>query len=768
MAKKIILIIFLYMCHATLAVDIGSDVIVSNFTTPQFVHNGDRIANLAFIRGGMYFDGINTTATWDSHFALSGNIALNGGTVILNDNVFIAQPSSILSIGNIVGNRRRIEFAPSPQIVPSISDIFLDCGVLFVDNETLVSSIRSCDWTDDDQYLAVGMQTTATSILRIYQVSEQGFILTDEKLLNNQTVSAVRWHPTQNFLAVGTVVNPSGGEFYLFDFDSVTGTLTQTDEKEIGADVRAISWHQINGEFIALGTNDASQEIQLWSFDATTSQLGTSPLISIDLMPDRAVSFGTMDWNATSTLLAVGLNAVASEPSLLIYEFDATNTLLTLIESAVTGTAVTALEWNSNDANILGIGLAGGAPDLVRVYEFNSTTSVVTQIAQITGLDGSILSFDWGRSGAECVVIGKSNDDSTGTTQFYFFDSTTNTFMQTVNIPAPAAVDTVRWSHAGVFIASGDLTGILSLYESAESFLQTTCFVFSDVDIVFNDDFSVDRSCILYQDNCLLDSHNHYFDFGPSATFIIDNYASLMIGNQVMTGLSGTKIQCRDMTSTLTLVDTTLILDGDFTFTQGRIDIIGKVKLETTNNAKFIYMSEQPLTIQSNAKLVLDEDVTFSYAPLSGAPDLLRFADSTAVLEFKGGDLHTTGTLHLTKGTIRISTNAHLSTSSIDYNIVFGSGDAVDDLICIILRDQALRVTQGVLSYKNVLSSSWQMFDTFSTLHMFDNTQLQIYETINLNKGRIEFDEDTILAVASGKDVIGSIFPYGRLRRTVL
>jgi 6-phosphogluconolactonase (cycloisomerase 2 family) len=764
MSKRFFLIISLCLCQAILSVDIGSDVTVTNFITPQFVGNGDRIANLAFVRGGLIFEGINTTATWDSHFAFSGPLVLNGGTAILDNNIFIQQPSSVINLGNVVGNAHRIEFSPAPQVVPSIAQPFISCGMLFVDSITLDSPINSVDWTEDDIYLAVGLQTNMTSVVRIYQANEAGFTLTDEAQLDGQTVNVVRFHPTQEYLTVGTVDNVGGGELYLFDFDSVTGTLSQLDEKEISAGVRSMSWHQIDGSFIALGVSDTTQEIQLWSFDENTAQFSASPVASIDLLPNRLPSLRAMDWNLDGRFLAVGLDAVAGQDSLLTYEFDETTTTLTFVTSAVTGTAVTALEWNTTDTNIIGIGLDSGS-DLLRVYELDSTTSVLTQLAQVADLEGSIIALDWERPNGQCVVIGKLNNDDTGSLQVYYFDTVTNQLIETSDIIAAAGLNATRWSHDGHFIASGDVASVLSLYESADDYFGTTCLIFSDVDIVFNDVFTVNQGCIKYKGDCLIDSTGHDFVFGPDYTTIIGSNASLVIHRQKALGLSGMKIQCQDMTSTLSLSNVTLFLDDDFTFTQGRIDIMGKVHVTSENNVNFIYTSEMPLTIQAKSKLILDGNVTFSYAPSNAAPNLFQFINDTSELVFNGGDLVSTGSLHLTEGTMRVEANAHIATSDINHDIVFGNNNAADDLKCIILRNQDLNVTKGVLSYRNVLSTSLQMGDDLARIHMFENTQLRLWESLDVRPGRIEFNGNTVMAIAAGKQFTGSLFPFGRLTR---
>jgi hypothetical protein len=189
------------------------------------------------------------------------------------------------------------------------------------------------------------------------------------------------------------------------------------------------------------------------------------------------------------------------------------------------------------------------------------------------------------------------------------------------------------------------------------------------------------------------------------------------------------------------------------------------IESNAADDALFAYTSEVPLTIQIQSQLTLDEDVTFSYAPTNNAPDLFRFINSTSELNFTGGELVSTHSLHLTKGTIHIMDNSNISTSGLNYDIVFGNHTAADDLTCIIARDESLRVTNGVLSYRNVLPSSWLMEDDLSRLRMFTGTHLRLYESLDVRPARIEFDGNNVMAQAAGKTFTGSIFPFGKLTR---
>src|SRR5688572_6029613 len=116
--KRIIL--FLLLPYSFLqAANIGSDTAVTRFNTQQIVQNGDRIAGFAALAGGFALSGNGSIGTFDSFFSVSGDIALNFGTLILSQDLIINNITAINTLGNIIGNNHIMEFAPFISCVPN-------------------------------------------------------------------------------------------------------------------------------------------------------------------------------------------------------------------------------------------------------------------------------------------------------------------------------------------------------------------------------------------------------------------------------------------------------------------------------------------------------------------------------------------------------------------------------------------------------------------------------------------------------------------------
>lgn len=115
MKKYCFLLVFMVMGYIAgiLAVTIGSDTTPTRFNTQQVLGNGDRVAGFAWLAAGFSLLNSTVTATFDSFFQVVGNIDLNNGTLVLNQDLIVGDQSTVRSLGNIDGQGHIIEFGPS-------------------------------------------------------------------------------------------------------------------------------------------------------------------------------------------------------------------------------------------------------------------------------------------------------------------------------------------------------------------------------------------------------------------------------------------------------------------------------------------------------------------------------------------------------------------------------------------------------------------------------------------------------------------------------
>src|SRR5581483_1107251 len=203
-----------------------------------------------------------------------------------------------------------------------------------------------------------------------------------------------------------------------------------------------------------------------------------------------------------------------------------------------------------------------------------------------------------------------------------------------------------------------------------------SCATWSNLNVFLNNNLELSNVCLTFTGNSLIDGHGHCLTIDSTSTIIIGSNSSLALKNLIIVDVHDNIIQCADNTSTITFKNTQLELESNYSFTLGHFDIFGDLTI-VGDGLTFAYQSPVASTIQSEARLILDHGLTFSYAPASSSQTLLSFVDSTAQLLLKGATLFATTTgMQLTKGKVVIDSNSFLSCDGTSGNqaILFGDG----------------------------------------------------------------------------------------------
>lgn len=272
-----------------------------------------------------------------------------------------------------------------------------------------------------------------------------------------------------------------------------------------------------------------------------------------------------------------------------------------------------------------------------------------------------------------------------------------------------------------------------------------------------------------------LDGNGKIICLKNGGEIIVERGSSFLLEDVVIMGVAGNNIRCLDSKSTLSLRNVTLVQDSDFSFTVGAIHFLQDCHVRGTH--VFAYQSAQTSTVFSRSELIFDKGTTFSFDPIWNesfdsnswrkAREFLAFEDSSSVLLLKGATLHiTTTSMKLKNGTLRVKNGSYIN-SEIDENsiseqgLIIGNNSSNEDMICEIANGADLRIVNGALSYKNVGSSSFNMFGRFSHLSIGEGSSLNMYQPINLGEGSISFYEGSTLAKTNGAEIIGSVHMLG-------
>ena len=698
----IIFIILAYM-GSICAIDIGSDTSPSRFSANQILEDGDRIAGFASVEGGFALASMSTEATFDSVFPVSGDLDLAGGTLLLDQDLLFNELSGFFSLGFIQGSNHTLELARSMTCVPyGIAIDFADCMISLVDSEALPADVNSVAWSYDDQYVAIGMDTGGGNEVRVF--SFDGTSLTSLDTVSvSDTVYSVDWHPSEHYLAVGRDAI-GGPELLIYSFNGTTLTLIDSDE--LGADVAAVAYHS-SGDYLIIGTDSVSQEIVIYNVNANgtlgsdvsvnipTPLLGSSPEIE-----DDAVS-----WSADGDYVAFGTNqtgGLGSYDELRVYELGVSPLSLTLNASIDFSTEVRAVAFNPRYSNILAVGLNGSSPRL-RIYQHNPGAGTLTQIITVsTNLGQSIRNLHW-RRGGHCLALTK--DAGAGNElQIYEYDHDAVTLSSVDGVNFASTARGTKWSHNGHYLALGTDTNVLNIYQSI-TLLADMCYTFSDLCLQLNCNTKLQDCCIKFGGDCVINGRGMILDIEPTCTLYVDSNASLLFKDVIVRGVSGNQLDGIDATSTYSFQDVQLLLDGNYSFTIGKFDIIKDLEI-IGKDAIFAYQTDQVSTISTNGKLILDTGVTFSYDPSAASSTLLQMTDASSQICLNSATLHTTSTsLQLTKGRLIVDGQSIFASESSTpgAGIIFGDGTNASNNVCVeVLPAANVIVSQGIVENKNV------------------------------------------------------------------
>jgi len=238
----------------------------------------------------------------------------------------------------------------------------------------------------------------------------------------------------------------------------------------------------------------------------------------------------------------------------------------------------------------------------------------------------------------------------------------------------------------------------------------TGSVTFDNLHMVFDGNTTFNAPPIKFSGESSIDGRGNVISFSPTFSIDVQANASLLLKDVILQGINNQNISLTDSTSTVSFQDVELILDDDYTFDAGRIDLIRNLKLTGDGNV-FIYQSTNAFTIKGRAPqelvgsacqpgycgaLILDRGVTFSYDVASSS--LLVLEDDSSEIIMNSATLAATNGLDLTKGTLKIDGKSSFMSAD---GITYGDGTAANNLCIEMLPAAVLEVT-GPLITKNI------------------------------------------------------------------
>jgi len=279
-----------------------------------------------------------------------------------------------------------------------------------------------------------------------------------------------------------------------------------------------------------------------------------------------------------------------------------------------------------------------------------------------------------------------------------------------------------------------------------------------------------------FSGSCTLMGNGNILDLSLGGEIAVDKGSTLSIKDLTVKGISGNNIRCNDSSASINISNILWIQDGYYSFTTGYLEINNDFYLEGNN--VFAYQSAQTSTVKKYGRIVFDKGMTFSFDPiwdesLSGsweqARNFFAFEDRTSILELKNATLHVTLTgMKLTKGILRVKGNSYVVSEldgkfHMEEGLIIGNNNLADDMKCELNSGVIFEVISGAFSYKNVQDTSWDMFNELSMLSIASAAKLKLHQTLTINRGIVQFQPESILCRASGKNLLGPVHVGGAI-----
>lgn len=678
---------------ASFAVDIGSDTSVTRFNNQVLVNDGDRIAGFAGLNAGFQLFNSTTTALFDSFFPVSGDIELSSGQLNLNQDLILHSSGRLASLGTIAANSHKLSLGSAPfQDIPA--GTLTECEVSFLTQQTFSTrNVVACDWSVNDQFIAVGLQPNVLPEVQVYEFIDQTSLdFRDNFDVGNERVATVSWHPTELWLATGN--NSGTPELRIFTFDG--SSLTEIQNVNFTGEVRGVKYHP-SGNFLAVTTTDNTQEILIYPVNGDGT-LDTGGAVTVNLTPDQDPDVHSLDWDKNGDYLAIGLTGGAT--TLQVYEV--TTSPLSIILNASIGIGqLRGVNWNPRYPNLLAT--AGNTSPQFRIYEHDAAGGSFTLLASIA-IGFSCFDVAWNKVNGECLALGIASNGGTDLRTYFWnnndeslteisgFDLGTNNTRQVV------------WARDGNFLLVGSNDNSVKIYRVDAAFEE---FVISNIRLFLNGNVTLSDCAITFTGNNLLYGNTNTLSLDSTCTLKIAADASLLLEDIRITGIKDQSIQLLDSTSTITYKNCTYVLDESITFDQGRFDVIRDFIIQGESYS-FDYNSDQISTIGETGRLLVDTNVTFSYVPSIADNALLQLTADSSIFRLQSGTLATNSTgLHLTKGIVQVDGRSYLHNLGVNTSqgIIFGDSMDSNNNICLEIEPAAnLEVLEGFFVNNNLLS----------------------------------------------------------------
>jgi hypothetical protein len=687
--------IFALLPQLIFGTPIGSNTSPLRQNLASFPSNATDNAMIGFsvFENGFLLSDNATSCSFNALFPVCGKVDLHGGNLYLMQNLVFSNTTVINSMGNLYGNGKKIVLASSITTLQSTATDVLPTFTTYNASVT----INSCDWSTSGSFALV-VTNNFTGGQEILVLGYDGINLTKKASVEiSANVICARWQPGQNNFVVGLAAAANNLKSY--SFNPITNTITAVSSLSLSGNeqINALSFNP-GGNYVAIGRNSVltGNQSEVWVHSMASN--GTLTQITSANFPnsDQNVQLNAASWSPGSNYFAIGTAPVTGSPSFYLYYFNGTTITQTL--GLTTGFSVRGVDYSPSGTHIA-VAFVGGTSQNIRVYKHQISNGTLTdQTTAYVGQTTDANSVMWKQDGTQ-LLAGMALNASAAPLRLYNFNSTTTVLSLNSTITFGAAVGDCAWNPNGTqfCVASGVNFYVGGAYSNG------FCFTVDRLNLTLQNNLILSAPLALFN-TCTIDGNNHTIDFQNTGSMVIQPFSNLVLRNVTLKDISAYQLRCFDNTASVSLDNVQFIFDGDYFFDVGAFHVLSNFSLSGTNS--FVYRSTQQSTIRTNATFLCDYGTTLSYAPASNQRTGISFLDDTGTLAFRGATLYSTATgLRLTQGNVIIDGKTIFQSDAtiIPEGIAFGDGiNANNDAEIVMMPGAQLSVASGFVVNENL------------------------------------------------------------------
>jgi hypothetical protein len=276
---------------------------------------------------------------------------------------------------------------------------------------------------------------------------------------------------------------------------------------------------------------------------------------------------------------------------------------------------------------------------------------------------------------------------------------------------------------------------------------------------------SLSQTLTFSGDNCSINGNGHFLTLAPHGKILVERGSTLHLKNIILHQTANGDLGCFDNSGSIIFQDVTFIQDGEYNFNKGSFKVSGY--LDLTGSHTFTFSPVLTCSIMEESAIYLSHGLTFSYDPPSGNKHLLCFANKSSKLNIKDSTLHITkygmqfmnGTL-VAKSMASIVTEQRFNDDGLiadEEGLSLGNGTSTNDCYIYVTPGSFLQLKKGTIIYNNVETQKLQMGNILSSITMCPNTDLILYQPLDLSTGRLQVYDGAGLLNFSGQSIKGTV-----------